>query len=151
MGRFFKFSDKLKLKEIKTDLEEIPDDLIFVNDNNTLAMLSYMKPFYLFTDGAPKKLCDLSGRKLFFRKDINSIIFEESKNKSISILDLKTLEKVDTFSPEKLKPRTLGSALLLGYLPHIEKYMVLDRKGNLSLFYRPGKRWRKRLIFAPAK
>jgi hypothetical protein len=146
----FKFSDNMKLEDIGITLKTVPDCFIFTDDN-TFAMLSYMQPFFLVTDGAAKQLSPSSGRRLFLRNDIHAIAFEEYKNKAISLVDLKSLEKIDSFSPEKLKPKTHGSALLLTYLPHLKKYLLLDSLGNLSLFYRPGKKWRKNLIFSAEK
>jgi len=146
----FKFSDNMKFKDIKIELKAIPDDFMFI-DNNIFALLSYMQPFYLVADDTAKELCALAGRRLFFRDDIKAIIFEEYKNKAISMIDLKSLRNLDSFSPEKLKPKTQGGAVLLTYLPHLKKYMLLDDQGNLSLFYRPGKRWRKNLIFSAEK
>lgn len=146
----FKFSDNMKLKDIKVNLKSVPDDFLFIG-NNIFAMLSYMQPFFLVADNIPKQLSALAGRKLFFRDDIKAIVFEEYKNKAISIIDLKSLQALDSFSPEKLKPKTKGGAVLLTYLPHHKKYLLLDNQGNLSLFVRPGKRWRKDLIFSAEK
>ena len=146
----FKFSDKRKLKNIQINLQAVPDDAICI-DNNKFAMLSYNSPLLVVINEDPKKICDLAGRRLFFRDDNQTIVFEEYKNRAISIADLKRLELIDSFSPEKLKPTTKGGALLLSYLPQIERYMVLDNQGNLSLFYRPGRRWRKEVIFSAEK
>ena len=146
----FKFSDRSKLKDIKLDLQEVPDDAICIGSDK-FAMLSYRAPLVVALDDGPKKICDLAGRKLCFRDDNQTIIFEEYKNRAVSIADLKSLEIIDSFIPEKLKPVTKGGALLLAYLPHIDRYMLLDTQGNLSLFYRPGRRWRKQLIFTAEK
>ena len=146
----FKFSDNMKLKNIPLNLTSPPDAAIFI-DKNMFAMLSYKHPLNLLVDNSLKQLTPSAGGKLFFRDDVKAIVFEEYKNKAISIIDLQSLKKIDSFSPEKLKPKTKGNALLLAYLPQHKKYLVLDNQGNMSLFYRPGKRWRKRLIFSPER
>ncbi len=143
----FKFSDNMKLKEIPINLKSLPNAALCI-ENNIFAMLSYQNPLNLVVDNSLKQLSPLAGRKLFFRDDVKAIVFEEYKNKAVSIIDLKSLKKLDSFSPEKLKPKTKGDALLLSYLPQHKKYLLFDGQGNMSLFYRPGRRWRKTLIFS---
>ena len=142
----FKFSDNMRLKFIKTKTENIPDSFIFIS-NDIFATLSYSNPLYIVAEDKAKSLCPQSGRKLFYRKDINSIVFEKYIYKAIAVINLKTFETTGSFVPQKLKPKTLGDAVLIGYLPHLKKYIVLDDQGNMALYYRPGRRWHKKAIF----
>ena len=147
----FKFSDYLKLKDIPLNIKDTPECFIFAGDNKTFALMSYMKPCSLISDNVSTELCEMSGRAIFYNAPMHNLCYEEYKNRTIKILDMQTMETVGEFSPEKIKPKTLGNALLADYLPHLQKYMIMDMNGNLSLFYKPGKRWRKRLIFSPIK
>ena len=142
----FKFSDNMKLKDIPATAGAIPDDFIFAG-KNIFAELSYSQPVLLISRDETAEICPSGGSILFFRGETNTLLFEQYMNRAIALFDLKTLKITDTFIPEKLKPKTVGHAVLLDYLPGIDKYILLDNNGNLSLYYKPGRRWKKSVVF----
>jgi len=146
----FRPASKQLMLEIKNPIEAVPDVAIFAGEKG-MVYSSYMKPAAVTIGTKCKIISKSSGRVLFYRSDINLLAFEEYKNRQITFMDLSDFSVKATLIPERIKPKTKAAALLLAYLPNIKKYMILDRNGTLALYNKPGKKWRKLIIFAPIK
>ena len=144
----FSADDCSSIDTIKHSIGVPPDVLAFVGNGNDFALSGYDRPCLLIIAGQSKKLCERSGRHLFMLHKTSKLVFEEYKNSMVSVFDLKTLSKRLSFNPQRVKPKTRGEVVFMGYLPHLKRFVELDSKGNLFLFYQPGRKWRKKNIFS---
>jgi hypothetical protein len=144
----FNVSDIAPIDNIKHSLAVVPDDFSFAGTTTTFVLCAYSHPCELFVDGNAKRLCERAGRHLFFMGKSKTIVFEQYKSSMVSLFDMKKLTVVSTFNPLRIKPKTRGEVRFMGYLPHLQRFIELDSKGNLFLFHKPGRKWRKMIIFS---
>lgn len=146
----FRPASKQLMLEIKNPIETVPDTAIFAGEKG-MVYSAYMKPAAVTIGTKCKIISKSSGRVMIYRSDINLLAFEEYKNRQITFMDLSDFLVKATLIPERIKPKTKAAAQLLAYLPNIKKYMILDRNGTLAIYNKPGKKWRKFIIFSPIK
>ncbi|NOY75606.1 MAG: hypothetical protein GXP32_07420 [Kiritimatiellaeota bacterium] len=144
----FSSEDLSSIETVKHSLGVSPDSAIFIGVGLRFALSGYSHPCELLVDGDEKILCERSGRSLFLLPKKDRLVFEEYKNSAVTVFDLKKLSVVSTFNPMRIKPKTRGHSLFIGYLPHAKRFVELDSKGNLFLFHQPGRKWRKMMIFS---
>jgi len=147
----YKLDSNQKIFEIENKSKIIPESIIFLGSNNKLAFSSYMHPMTISIGNKSKQLSTSAGQVIFYRQDIDLLAFEEYKNRQITFFSMSDLESTAKLIPRKIKPKTKAGALFLSYLPHMERYIVLDKKGNLCLYHKPGKKWRKKILFSAKK
>ena len=147
----YKLSFNQKMAEVENKFGFIPENIIFAGGTDKLAFSEYMKSVFVLIGSQTKELSKTAGHVIFYRKDIDILAFEEYRRRQIVFVKMSDFAQISTLIPERIKPKTKAGALFLSYLPHIEKYIVLDTKGNLCLYHQPGKKWRKKIIFSAKK
>ncbi len=139
------------LRSVKLGADYIPTATVFTRGEKMLAVMALGQPAYFFKGAKCVELCDLSGHTMCLDESNDTLIVERRVKNSLCFFKLPELEKVDEFSPNELKPATAYPALLVGYLPHLKKHMTFDKGGNLCLYSKDGKKWRKELVFSCEK
>ena len=130
----------------------IPDNFVFLGKNSSFfAFSSFMKKTILHIKGKNKILTEISGKVLNYRKDNNSLAFEEMKNNQIHFLNLSDFSESKELIPTKIHPKTFAGAYFMSYMPGIKKYLILDKQATLCLYNQQGKKWVKQIIFSAAK
>lgn len=124
---------------------------VFAGKNNGLAVVSNMKPAYFVKGDKVKMFSDLSGRTAFFNNNANCLAVGSPRNDSIILYSLPELKETGSIIPHAIRPKTQGSIVLISFLKHYEKYIALDSFGNLSMYAKAGKRWKKQIIFSAQK
>lgn len=148
---FYKLDNNQKIFEMENKSGDIPENISFLGDGEKLAFSSYMKPLTISVGRKSKQISDMTGKVIFYRKDLDMLAFEEYKNRQITFFSIPKMETVAELVPAKIKPKTVAGALFLTYLPHMERYVVLDTQGTLCLYHKPGRKWRKKVIFSAKK
>ena len=146
-----KVSNNQKAFEIENPLKEIPQQIMFLGSDEKIAFSCYMKPFIISIDRKTKELSNSAGNAIFYRQDLDLLVFEEYKYRQLTFFSIPKMEKISDLQPGKIKPKTAAGALFVNYLPHLDKYVVLDTQGSLFLYNLPGRKWRKELIFSAKK
>ncbi|MBN1864475.1 MAG: hypothetical protein JW808_06205 [Victivallales bacterium] len=136
-----------KTGETENPSGSIPDSAVCAGEGS-LAIASYMGTVYLLHHGQAKLLDRMAGKGMFYKADSNTLAFEVFKNREIRFVNLSDFSEIQGVEPPRIKPPTSGAAVLLSYLEHLDRYMLLDSSGNLCLYHKPGKKWRKDLIFS---
>ena len=144
----FSAAELSAIDSVNHSVGAVPEAFAFVGSSTRFALSAYAHPCELIVDGDAKRLCERAGRHLFLMPKADRIAFELYKSAMVSLFDLKKLSVVTTFNPRRIKPKTRGEGRLIGYLPHLKRFVELDSKGNLFLFHLPGRKWRKMMIFA---
>ncbi len=146
----FNISHMQKTGETENPSGSIPDTAICA-DGGKIAMASYMGPAYLVHRGQGKLLDRSAGKALHYKADTGVLAFEVFRNREVKLLRLSDFSEIPGIVPPRVKPHTAGAAVLLSYLEHHDRYMILDSSGNLGIYNKPGKRWHKKMIFSAQK
>lgn len=146
-----KLNSNQKIFEIDNPLKEVPQRIIFLGNDEKIAFSSYMKPFIISIDRKSKELANSAGNTVFYRQDLDLLVFEEYKNRQLTFFSIPKMETISDLLPGKIKPKTAAGALYVTYLSHLDKYVVLDTQGSLFLYDKPGRKWRKEIIFSAKK
>lgn len=147
----YKISFPQKMLEIPNPNGAIPDNAVFIGSEDKIAYSTYLKPLTVSVGEKSKTLSNSAGRVIFYREDLNILAFEEFMNRQITFVRLSDFSVITNLIPNRIKPKTQSGALLLSYLPHHDRYLVLDTQGHLCLYNKPGKKWRKQIIFEAQK
>ena len=139
------------LRSVKLDPDYTPTAALFAKGEKMFAVMATGQPSYFFKASKSFELCDLTGYAMCLDESGDTLIVERRLNNTLLFFKLPELEKIDEFSPSELKPRTPYPALLVGYLPHLKKHVTLDKGGNLCLYSKENKKWRKELVLSCQK
>lgn len=123
----------------------------FAGRNDCVAIVSNLKPSYLIKGGKAKMISEISGRAVICSDKNDCIIAGSPKNDRVVFYGLPELNEKDAITPSSALPRTTGQAVMIAFLKHHGRYAVLDTSGNLCLYLKSGKRWKKQLIFSAQK
>lgn len=140
-----------KVREIPNPSGNIPDVAVFAGAEDKIAYSTYLKPVTINVGKQTKTLSKSAGRVIFYRQDINTLAFEEFMNRQITFVSMDDFSVITNLIPSRIKPKTQAGALLFSYLKHHDRYVLLDTQGTLCLYHKPGKKWRKQIIFSATK
>ena len=147
----YKLENHQKILGLDNESGVIPEVITFLENDEKFAFSSYMNPVTIVAGEKSKQLSKAAGHIIFYRKDIDILVFGEYKNRQLNFFSMQKFDNVAKLIPAKIKPKTKAGALFLSFLPHMDRYMILDTMGTLSLYYKPGKKWRKKIIFSAKK
>lgn len=150
----------MEFKRFKKDSLALPDDVkngnvFFTGAARDFVFLVPGKDAYLYRDKTFRKIMDNAGRSAypFSQDNKNFIAIEGEKNMAINIFAVPECEPVISIPTSKIKPYTSGSVFFWGVLDRRNSFFVLDDIGEFMEIKNPknAKKWKKNLIFKPAR
>ncbi len=100
---------------------------------------------YLFRGGKSRKLMDMADSVLLYEKTGEYLMINSVQNDTAVLFKAPDFEKVDSFSPSSLKPKTNGDIIFSTSLLK-QNYLFVDKHGNIFICEKKGKKWKKELI-----
>lgn len=139
------------VSEVKLDWASPVRKIVFADANDRMALLLESDRVVFLKNRFQTTLTDMGAGPLRYEKERNTLVVGELKNDEIKFVPTPDLTPVTSAFPSKLRPRTRGAVAFIAYLNHLDKYLILDDNGNLYVIYKPGRRWKKHLLFSAMK
>ncbi len=138
------------VREIKTPAEYVPEHVFSIREGYVFSAAG--KETTVFRKGIKRILSQAGGKVVALFRNRNELLVSHGIRDEISLFRLPDLSEIVRFEPARTKPQTRGgSVVYAAFLEDHGKYALLDDKGNFYLYWQPGKKWRKELIFEPEK
>ena len=147
--QFFRFRSRKKNGSVKLFSDRVAK-IIFAGDKE-IAVVSDAGKVILCCPPQKRELFDNAMPILNYLPEKRQLAVFMKLRTELRILEMPLLKKLYSAYPLSLKPKTRKAPLFSEYLKHYESFLILDGDGSLYLVYKPGRKWRKYLIFSATK
>ena len=150
----------MEFKRFKKDSLALPDDakngkIFFTGEGRDFVLLVSGGDAYLYRNKIFRKIMDMPGKEAFpyTKDDKNFMAVEGEKNMSLNIFTVPEFELSTSIPTSKIKPYTSGRIFFWGVLERRNQFFVLNDLGEFMKLKNPknAKKWKKELIFKPAR